>query len=133
MVRSFTVTVYGDSILASPRRHSTPSEVNRSTESWGSMVAIISSMRAIIFAKFTSASAFSKPNSFARLIYDIMRPLRIKDLLGIQPVFKQSPPILFFSMRITLALALATINAATRPAEPAPITTTLASKRMGFA
>ena len=51
---------------------------------------------------------------------------------GTQPVFRQSPPILWRSTRVTLAFTAAAMYAVTRPADPAPITTTLRSKRAGF-
>ena len=57
---------------------------------------------------------------------------RSSDLLGTQPVFRQSPPMRWRSMSVTFAFTVAAINAATKPPEPAPITTRLASKRLGL-
>ena len=47
-------------------------------------------------------------------------------------MFRQSPPIWCFSMSVTLAFTAAPIRAVTRPAEPAPMTTRLRSKRAGL-
>ncbi len=50
---------------------------------------------------------------------------RISAFDGTQPVFRQSPPILCFSINATFALVAAAMYADTSPAEPAPITTRL--------
>ena len=51
------------------------------------------------------------------------RPYRGFD--GTQPVFRQSPPILCFSIRATLAFTAAAMYADTRPPDPAPMTSRL--------
>jgi len=43
-------------------------------------------------------------------------------LLGMHPEWVHSPPILRFSISATLDPARLAVNAATKPAEPAPIT-----------
>ena len=63
---------------------------------------------------------------------DKSRAERINAFDGTQPVFRQSPPIRCFSTSVTLARTVAAIKAVTRPAEPAPMTTRLRSKRFGF-
>src|SRR6185503_20359112 len=56
----------------------------------------------------------------------------IRALDGTHPVLRQSPPILSFSISVTFAFTAAAMYAATRPAEPAPITTRLRSNFAGF-
>jgi len=53
-------------------------------------------------------------------------------LLGTQPKFKQSPPILWASTKVTFALTAAPIKAVTNPPAPAPITMRLRSKVLGI-
>jgi len=57
---------------------------------------------------------------------------RISALLGTQPKFRQSPPILWPSISVTLALTAAAMWAETRPPAPAPMTTRLRSNARGF-
>ena len=71
------------------------------------------------------------PNSFERFTCDNSLAERISAFDGTQPVFKQSPPILCFSISVTLAFTAAAMYEVTRPAEPAPMTTTLRSYEAG--
>ena len=72
------------------------------------------------------------PYSSARSAYESIFAERNKLLLGTQPVLRQSPPMRLRSISVTLALTVVPMSAATKPAEPAPMTTRLLSNRFGF-
>ena len=88
--------------------------------------------RSITSAKSNSAAALWNPNSLARAMYESILAERSSDLLGTQPVFRQSPPMRWRSISVTFAFTVAAMRAATKPPEPAPTTTMLVSKRRGF-
>ncbi len=96
------------------------------------MVFITRCTRSMMSAKSNSALADLKPSSSARRTCARNLAERINALDGTQPRFRHSPPILFFSISVTLALTAAAIYDATRPADPAPMTTILRSKLSGF-
>src|SRR6185437_14854241 len=53
-------------------------------------------------------------------------------LEGTQPKLRQSPPILYPSIKVTLARVVAAMYDVTKPAAPAPMTTRLRSNRLGL-
>ncbi len=63
--------------------------------------------RSITSRKAKSADAVRMPNSCARLTCDRNFAERISAFDGTQPKFRQSPPILCFSTRVTFALTAA--------------------------
>ena len=71
------------------------------------------------------------PNSFERRMCASSFAVRMRAFDGTQPVLRQSPPMRCFSTSVTFAFTAAAMYAVTSPAEPAPITTTLRSKRAG--
>ena len=96
------------------------------------MVLMMRCTRSITSAKSNSALALLKPYSLARAMYESILAERSSDLLGTQPEFRQSPPMRCRSISVTFAFTVAAISAATRPPEPAPMTTRFVSKRFGF-
>ena len=127
-----TSTLYGDSMVALPAKQSTPKPVYRSTESCGSIFEITLRIRVMTSEKSNSACAVWIPNSALRFWCAMNFAVRISAFEGTQPVFRQSPPMLPFSTRATFALTAAAMYAATSPADPAPITTTLKSNFFGL-
>ena len=127
----FTWTSQGERTSPSPSSTSTPNSRYRSGESWGSMVLMIRCTRAMSALKLTFGSTSLKPNWLPCRRSNACRADRIRALLGTQPVFRQSPPILFFSINVTLALTVAAISAATKPPDPAPMTTRSRSNFLG--
>ncbi len=94
------------------------------------MASTTRATRSITWAKPTCALAWI-PNSRARAMSAFRRAARISALLGTQPVFRQSPPMVSRSISATRARVAAPIYALTRPADPAPITTRLYSNLAG--
>ena len=105
--RPSIATCQGLIICACPATQSTPKRVNRSSESWGSISDMTSLTRPITAAKSTSGTPTLMPKllAFSMSLTDLAA--RINALLGTQPVFKQSPPMLAFSTNITFALTVA--------------------------
>ncbi len=58
-------------------------------------------------AKSNSMVAVLKPNSLARFAWFRTLAERMSALLGTQPVFRQSPPMLYFSISATFAFTAA--------------------------
>ena len=71
------------------------------------MVVTTRCTRSITPAKSTRALASAMPSSVARAMSDSRRADRMSALLGTQPVFRQSPPILCASTMATRALVAA--------------------------
>ena len=75
--------------------------------SCGAMSAITWWIRAITCLKLNVAEASVKPYRSACRIWCCSLAVRIRALLGTQPKFRQSPPILCASTSVTLALTAA--------------------------
>ena len=71
------------------------------------MARMTACTRSITSLKSNSARADAMPNSFERAICASSFAERISALDGTQPVFRQSPPMRFFSTNVTLAFTAA--------------------------
>ena len=71
------------------------------------MLATTDLMPAMTCAKLTCPLTFSNPNWSPRRKWLAYLAERISALEGTQPVLRQSPPISFFSIRVTFAFTAA--------------------------
>ena len=119
--------VSGPVNFASPRKTSTPIDLNRWAESLRLRRARSLRIRAMTRPKsqLAASAGMFTPNSPAVLRSAQAREARTSALEGTQPTFRQSPPNRCFSTRATLAPSPAAMAAVTSPAVPAPMTARL--------